>query len=65
MPDKPKTQHRSIRVPDERWAAAEPAAVAGGFEDRAKLINALLAWFLREPGARLPKRPDVPAGDGE
>lgn len=55
MPDKPKTQHRSIRIPDDRWAATERAAQAIGM-DRAKLVNALLAVYLREPGAKAPKR---------
>jgi hypothetical protein len=56
VPDQPKTQHRSIRIPDDRWAAAEKAAEAIGM-DRAKLVNALLAHHLREPGAKPPKRP--------
>lgn len=57
MPDQPKTQHRSIRIPDDRWTAAEKAAETIGM-DRAKLVNALLANYLREPGAKPPKRPD-------
>ncbi|HYS37815.1 MAG TPA: hypothetical protein VEO01_19530 [Pseudonocardiaceae bacterium] len=57
MPDQPKTQHRSVRIPDDRWAAAALAAARAGM-DRAKVVNELLAWYVREPGAKLPKRPD-------
>ena len=60
MPDQPKTQHRSIRIPDDRWDLADRTARSIGM-DRAKLVNALLAWFNREHGAKLPQRP--PAGD--
>jgi hypothetical protein len=56
VPDQPKTKHRTIRVPDERWAAAEKAAVALD-SDRSVLINAYLAWLSREPGAKALKRP--------
>jgi hypothetical protein len=58
VPDQPKTQHRSVRIPDQRWEAADRCARAMG-SDRAKLINEYLAWLTREPGARLPKRPPV------
>lgn len=58
MPNAPKTPSRNVRVPDERWVAADDAAQKLGI-DRSALVNAFLAWFTREPGARLPKRPDV------
>lgn len=58
MPDAPKTQHRSVRITDDDWTdLADRAAVAG--LDRAKVINALIGWYLRHPGAKLPKRPEA------
>lgn len=47
---------RGIRIPATRWDAAEKAAAAAG-TDRSKVVNAMLAWYLREPGATLPQRP--------
>lgn len=58
VPDQPKTKHRTIRVPDERWAAAERAAEAMGV-DRSALVNGYLAWVTHEQGSRAPKRPDA------
>lgn len=49
---------RGIRIPDERWAAAERAATATG-TNRSQLVNDLLAWHLGEPGAKRPKRPEA------
>lgn len=56
MPNKPATQHRSIRIPNDRWADAKDNATAIG-TDRTAWINAALAWLNREPGAKMPKRP--------
>lgn len=54
MPDQPKTKHRMVRVPDARWDAfgelAEP--------NRSAVLNAFIAWFTHEPGAKMPKRPE-------
>lgn len=64
MPNAPKTPNHTVRIPDERWAAVDEVAKATG-TDRPTAINALLAWYTRERGARLPKRADMPAGDSE
>lgn len=56
MPNKPKTQHRSIRIEDPEWDDGEPAAAKLG-TDRSKVVNQLYAWWLRRPGAKLPTRP--------
>jgi hypothetical protein len=57
VPNQPRTQHRSIRIRDEDWSDLDAtAAVAGA--DRAKVINQLLRWYLRRPGAKLPERPE-------
>ena len=58
MPNKPRTQHRSVRIDDETWEAAGQAAAATG-TDRAKVINEFLRWYLRRPGAKLPERPPL------
>ncbi|MEV7154896.1 hypothetical protein AB0N77_09755 [Streptomyces misionensis] len=60
MPNKPKTQHRSVRISDDDWADLLAAAKAQG-TDRAGAINELVAWYLRRPGAPQPKRPELSA----
>lgn len=56
VPNKPRTQHRSVRVKDPEWKDLETAAKDFGL-DRAKVINDLIEWWLRRPGAKLPARP--------
>jgi hypothetical protein len=56
VPNKPRTQHRSVRVDDMDWDDAEQATAKMG-TDRAKVINQFLRWYLRRPGASLPERP--------
>ncbi|MGI5161428.1 hypothetical protein [Microbispora sp. CA-102843] len=56
MPNKPRTQHRSVRVDDPEWADLDAAAQLDD-SDRAKIINAYIAFHLRRPGAELPPRP--------
>jgi hypothetical protein len=57
VPNKPRTQHRSVRISDEDWADLDEAAASEG-TDRAGVIKELIRWYLRRPGARLPPRPD-------
>lgn len=45
-----------IRIPWSRWSRLARAAKAIG-SDRAKVVNELVAWYLREPNAKLPERP--------
>jgi hypothetical protein len=61
VPNKPRTQHRSVRVDDAEWDDAEQATAEMG-TDRAKVINQFLRWYLRRPGARLPERPPARSG---
>jgi predicted DNA-binding ribbon-helix-helix protein len=61
MPDAPKTQHRSVRIEDDDWADLERVAQSQGL-DRAKVINQLVRWYLRRPGAKPVTRPK-PAHD--
>lgn len=45
-----------IRVSEAVWTRLGEAAARAG-TDRSAVIRALLAWYLREPGASLPPRP--------
>jgi len=47
------TPKQTIRVDPALWARFGEAV-----GDRAASIRAYMAWTLREPGAKLPKRPD-------
>jgi hypothetical protein len=57
MPNRPGTQHRSVRVSDEDWADLE-TATKGLRSDRGTVIKQFIRWYLRRPGAKLPERPD-------
>jgi hypothetical protein len=61
VPNKPGTQHRSVRVSDEDWADLDAATSALG-ADRGTVIKQFIRWYLRRPGAKLPARP--PRGRG-
>ncbi len=52
-----ETPRHSMKMPDDRWDALGDAAKEAG-SDRSKVINDLAAWYVREPGAKLPARPD-------
>lgn len=56
MPNAPKTQHRSVRVPDDVWEEVKDRShqlgTSGG-----ELVRQFLEWWLRKPGAKMPKRP--------
>jgi hypothetical protein len=56
VPNKPKTQHRSVRVDDPDWNDLGTATKHMD-SDRAKALNQFIHWYLRRPGARLPDRP--------
>lgn len=47
MPNKPATPHRTVRVPDDLWAAAKQKAAAEGTTVTAVIIKAL-ERFLRD-----------------
>ncbi|MGF2208992.1 hypothetical protein [Streptomyces albidoflavus] len=63
MPNAPKTPARQIRIGDE-WYDFDAAAKAQG-TDRATVIRNFIAWYLRQPGAKLPERPDKIERSGE
>lgn len=52
MPNQPKTPMHTIRVDKELWS--EFGAAAG---DRTGTIRAFLEWYVRRPGAKMPRRP--------
>lgn len=51
-------QH-TIASPNERWDGFGDIAKQLG-TDRSKLLNVAMAWYRREPGAVLPRRPVMP-----
>jgi hypothetical protein len=57
VPNKPGTQHRSVRISDEDWRDLETATSALG-SDRAAVIKEFIHWYLRRPRAKLPARPE-------
>lgn len=62
-PGRPRTGQtpgHNVPMPTSRWQRLGEAAEATG-SDRTKVINAFAGWFTREPGGKLPKRPDPDA----
>jgi hypothetical protein len=58
------TQHRSIRFPDDTWLPLMAAAREHG-TSAGELCREFADWYLRKPGAKLPKRPDAPIAAAE
>jgi hypothetical protein len=55
------TPLRTFVLANDLWGKLGRAAEEAGFRNRADLIRAVLLWWLREPGAKMPKRPDPPS----
>lgn len=58
---RPPTGHTFVaraRVPKDRWDRFETNTAQVG-SDRSKVLNEFIAWYNREAGAKLPKRPDT------
>lgn len=55
MPNQPKTPIQRFRLDTPEWQAFGDAAPPG--TDRSTLLREFIAWYLRRPGATLPKRP--------
>lgn len=49
---------RTVRIDAEVWEQL-PVDPADPYTSRANLINEVLAWYLRVPGAALPERPST------
>ncbi len=58
-----KTPTRPIRVPLDLWAQFGDVAKQLG-TDRTKLLLEYMRYMTRHPGAKLPKRPDLPPAAG-
>lgn len=56
MPNAPKTPARQIRIGD-KWYDFDAGAKSMDTE-RAAVIRELIDWYIGEPGAKLPKKPD-------
>jgi len=54
-----ETPTRPIRVTKELWEAFGAVATQQG-TNRTALILDYMRWMTRQPGAKLPKRPDTP-----
>ncbi|WP_262015665.1 hypothetical protein [Micromonospora sp. Mcm103] len=52
------TPTRPVRVDLDEWERFGVAAKSQG-ADRSSLIREFMRWYLRLPGAKLPKRPDA------
>lgn len=51
-----------LDIDGKHWRKAYRASgSAGGIDRRLEVLEQLVAWYIREPGAKLPKRPDAPA----
>lgn len=50
------TARQTIRVDTDLWDRFGAAAEQAG-TDRSEALRAFIRWYLREPGARMPKRP--------
>lgn len=57
MPNAPRTPARQIRIGDV-WYEFDEAAKSMGTE-RAALVREFIDWYLRKPGAKMPKRPSA------
>lgn len=54
------TPVKTLRIPQAVWD--EFGEVAGQLKtNRTALVLDFMLWMTRQPGAKLPKRPDVPA----
>ncbi|MFC6090705.1 hypothetical protein [Saccharothrix lopnurensis] len=52
-----KTPHRQFRAEDDVWAKFGEAVKPLG-TDRSAVLRDFVRWFVREPGAKMPRRPD-------
>lgn len=51
------TPPRPIRVDDDLWKRFGHATTLAG-ADRSATIRDFMAWYARDPGAKMPRRPD-------
>lgn len=51
-----------MRIPEDLWEQFEAARQRAGAKDRSEVVRDFIRWYVREAGAKMPKRP---AEDGE
>ena len=56
VPNQPKNKHRQFRLDDDDWDDFG-AAASSEDTDRSAVIRQFVRWWLRRPGATLPRRP--------
>lgn len=56
------TARQTMRIPEDLWEQFEAARKRAGAKDRSEVVRDFIRWYVREAGAKMPKRP---AGDGE
>jgi hypothetical protein len=58
MPNQPKTPVQRFRLDGDLWEQFDQAVHSADPDaDRSKVLRQFVAWFVREPGVRLPARP--------
>jgi hypothetical protein len=53
------TARQTIRVDEDLWELFDAARVSAGEDSRSVVVRDFIRWYVREKGARLPKRPDA------
>lgn len=64
MAAKEKTEVRRFRTTDDLWESFGDAVERGPDPeaDMSKVLRAFVRWYVGEPGAKLPERPEPKAG---
>lgn len=64
MAAKEKTEVRRFRTTDDLWESFGAAVERGPDPeaDMSKVLRAFVRWYVGEPGAKLPERPESEAG---
>ena len=60
--ESPYDKPRQMRIPDDEWIPFEKAARSehpAGRSPRTAVVRQLIRWYMRRPGAALPKRPET------
>jgi hypothetical protein len=58
------TARQTIRVEESLWDRFATASENAG-SDRSSVLRDFIRWYVREPRAKMPKRPEVPETEGE
>lgn len=58
VPNQPKTPVKCFRIPEDLYSRAMETASRDTEGTLTDAVRGFLAWYSREPGAKLPKRPD-------